>query len=74
MATILQTTFSNAFCLKENLSILIEILLKFIPEHPITNKSSLAQAMAWHLFGAKPLPDPMMTRFTDAYMHHSASL
>ena len=26
--------------------------------------------MAWHLIGDKPLPEPVMTQFTDAYMQH----
>ena len=26
--------------------------------------------MAWRQTGDKPLPEPMMTRFTDAYMLH----
>ena len=26
--------------------------------------------MAWHLIGDKPLPEPMMTKFIDAYMQH----
>ena len=27
--------------------------------------------MAWRRIGDKPLPEPMLTRFTDAYMRHS---
>ena len=29
--------------------------------------------MAWHRPGDKPLSEPMMVKFTDAYMRHSAS-
>ena len=36
----------------------------------IDNKSALAQVMAWCQTGVKPLPEPMLTQFTDAYMHH----
>ena len=30
--------------------------------------------MAWYRIGDKPLPQPMMTYFTDAYMRHQASI
>ena len=46
--------------------------LQFIPNGTIDNKSALAQIMACHLTGAKPLSEPMMTNFIDTYMHHSA--
>ena len=29
--------------------------------------SSLVQVMAWHQTGAKPLPEPMMTKFRAPY-------
>ena len=50
----------------------IKISLKFVPESPRDNRSSLVQAMTWHLLGAKSLPEPMMIQFThtDAHMHH----
>ena len=34
------------------------------------DESSSVQVMVWHQAGDKPLPEPMMTQFTDAYMHH----
>ena len=34
------------------------------------NKSALVQAVAWRRTGDKPLPEPMMSQFTDAYMRH----
>ena len=37
---------------------------------PIDNKPSLVQIMAWHQTGAKPLSQPLMAQFTDAYMCH----
>ena len=67
MAAILQTTFSNAFSWLEKSyfdSYFSEVCLYLFC--PIDEKSSLVQVMAWHLFGAKPLPEPMMTRFIDA--------
>ena len=50
----------------------IKISLKFVPKGPIDNKSALVQVMvmAWHRTGDKPLPEPMRTQFTDAYMRH----
>ena len=44
--------------------------MKFVPKGPINNKSALVQVMACRLFGAKPLPESMLTQFTDAYMGH----
>ena len=56
--------------LNEKILILIRISLKFIPKGPIYNKWALVQVMAWHRIGDKPLPEPMLTQFTDAYMRH----
>ena len=50
----------------------ITISLKFIPKGPIDYKSALVQVMAWHRTGEKPLPESMLTQFTDAY--HDAAL
>ena len=36
----------------------------------VNNKSAMVQVMTCRLFGAKPLPEPMLTQFTDAYMRH----
>ena len=48
----------------------ITISLKFISKGPIDYKSALAQVMAWHRTGEKPLPESMLTQFTDAYIRH----
>ena len=56
--------------LNENVLIFIKILLKFIPMGPINNILALIQIMAWSQIGDKPLPEPMMTQFTDTYMRH----
>ena len=45
---------------------LINIWLKFVAKGLIY-KSALVQVMAWCRTGTKPLPDPMMTQFTDKY-------
>ena len=52
----------------------LKISLKFVPKGPIRNIPALVQVMAWHRPGDKPLSDPMMIKFTDAYMRHSASM
>ena len=56
--------------LNENDGISIQISLKFVPRSPIVNKQALVQVMARRRTGDKPLPEPMMTQFTDAYMRH----
>ena len=33
----------------------------------IDNNSALFQVMAWHLIGAKPLPETMLPKTTEAY-------
>ena len=73
MDAISQTTFSSAF-LNENILILIQISLKFVPKGSINNILALVQIMAWRRTGDKPLSEPMMTQFNDAYMRHSASM
>ena len=54
--------------MKEKCCILIPILLKFVPKGPIDNKSELVQVMTWRRTGEKPLPEAILTQFTDAYM------
>ena len=69
MAAITQTTFSNAIIMNESLSVLMRNSLKFGPKGPI-DKSPLVQVMAWRRSGDKPIPEPMMAQFIDAYMRH----
>ena len=57
MATVLADDNFKCIFLNENYRIPIQILLKFIP-------------MAWLRIGEKPLPEIMVTQFTDAYMRH----
>ena len=54
----------------EKFCILIQISLKFVPKGQIDYKSALFQVMAWRRTGDKPLPEPMLTQFTGAYMRH----
>ena len=52
----------------EKICILIKISLKFVAKGPIDNNPALVEIMAWRQIGAEPLSEPMLTRFTDAYM------
>ena len=54
----------------EKFCILIWISLKFVIKGPIDNKPALVEVMTLHLFGTKPLPEPVVTWFTDPYMQH----
>ena len=56
--------------MNEKFCILIPNSLKFVPKCPIDNMLALVQVMAWHQIGNKPLPEPMLIQFTDAYMRH----
>ena len=65
--------FKSIF-LNENVWISIKIALKFVSRGQINNIPALFQIMAWRRPGDKPLSEPMMVKFTDAYMRHSASI
>ena len=54
----------------ESVWISITIPLKFIPKGPIDYRSALVLVMAWHQTGEKPIPESMLTQFTDAYIRH----
>ena len=51
-----------------NIWIWNKISLKQVPWGPIDNMSALVQIMAWCLPGDKPLSEPMLIQFTNAYM------
>ena len=70
MAAMLADNIFKCIFLNENDRILIKISPKFVPRSPIDNNLALIQVMAWHQIGDKPLPEPMMSQFTDAYMWH----
>ena len=42
--------------------------MKFVPKGPVDNNPALVKIMAWRRIGDKPLSEPMLTRFTDAYI------
>ena len=52
----------------------MEISLKFVPKGPINTIPALVQIMAWRQSGDKPLCEPMLTHFTDAYMRHKREM
>ena len=56
--------------MNEKFCILIKIPLKFVPKGTIYNNPVLVWIMAWCRIGSKPLYEPMLTPFTDAYMQH----
>ena len=70
MAAILADDNFNCSFLNENDKIPIPVSLKFFPRSLIDNKSTLVQEMASRQTGDKPLPEPMLTQLTDAYMRH----
>ena len=69
MAILAENIFKYIF-FNETDKILIQISLKLVPKNPIKNKPALVQVMAWCRTSDKPLSEPMMTQFTDAYMWH----
>ena len=68
MAAIFADDTFKCIFLNENWLISIKISLKFILNGPIGNISALVQIMAWRRPGDKPLSEPMLPRFTDAYI------
>ena len=68
MAAVLADDIFYCIFRNENVRILIQISLKYVPRSSIDNKQALVQVMAWRRTGDKLLPGLMMTQFTDAYM------
>ena len=52
----------------ENCCILIKILLKYVRKGPIDNNPALAQILGWCQTGDKPLSEPIMSSFGNAYI------
>ena len=48
----------------------IQASLKLVPKGPIDDKTALVQLMTWRRTGDKPLPEPMIAKYTDAYMRY----
>ena len=49
---------------------IIRISPKIVAKGPIDINPALVQIMAWCRTGDKPLSEPMLTKFIDAYMRH----
>ena len=45
----------------------IKLSLNIVPKDQVGNNPALVQMMVLRQLGDKPLSDPMLTRFTDAY-------
>ena len=60
--------------MNKKFGILIHISLKLVSKGPIDNKSALVQVMAWRRIGDKPLSEPMLTEFIDAYTRHEGEM
>ena len=69
MAAILADNIFNCIFLNENDRNVNQISLKYVPSSPIDNKPALAWVMAWRWIDNKPLPEPMLTQFIDAYIY-----
>ena len=69
MAAISQTKFSTPFSLIKSFVFWIEFQWQLFLM-VINNKSAQVQVMAWCQTGGKPLPEPMLTQFTYAYLRH----
>ena len=74
MAAVLQTTFSNSFNLPRKCIYLDSNLIKICYKDPVVNKSGLIQVMVWHLVGTLPLPEPILTKMSDAIGCQSATM
>ena len=74
MDAILADEIFKCIFLNENDWIPNRISLKFVPRNPIANKPALVQVMAWRRAGDKPLPEPMLIQFTDAYLRHQGEM
>ena len=70
MAILLADNIFKCIFLNKNDRLPIQISLEFIPRSPIHHKPALVQVMAWRRIGDKPLSEPMMTQFADAYMQN----
>ena len=56
--------------MNEKFIILIPISENFVPVGLFDNKLASLQVMVWCRIGDKPVPEPMLTWFTEAYIWH----
>ena len=69
MAAISQTIFSDAFSWMKSFVVWLRFHWRLFSRGPIDNNPSLRK-MARCRIADKPLSEPMLTQFTDAYMRH----
>ena len=74
MTVISQTTFSNVFSWIKKVLYIESNFTEVLPRGPIDHKLSLVQVMTWRRTGDKPLPEPMLIQFADAYLYAALSL
>ena len=67
MALVWQNIFK---CIFINENFLIRISPKIVPKGTIYLQAALVQVMALRQMGDKPLSEPMLTQFIDAYIRH----
>ena len=71
MAAISWTMFSNAFSWMKSFVLWLEFHCQdLFAKGLIDNKPALVEVMTWCRTGDKPLTEPMLTQFADAYMWH----
>ena len=70
MTTNLTDDIFKCIFMNEKFCISIRISLKFVPWDPIENRPAFFHVMAWSPIVDKPLPEPMLTQFSDVYMLH----
>ena len=70
MATILADDIFISIFLNEDDKIPIQISLKPVARSPMNINPALVQVMTWRRLVDKPLLEPVMIQFTDAYMRH----
>ena len=61
---------SKCIFFNEMIEFQLRFHFKFVRKVPTDNKLALVRVMAWHRAGDKPLHEPMLTQFIDAYMRH----
>ena len=59
---------------KEEIWISVKNSVKVVPKVSINDISALVQIMASRRPGDKPLSEPMMNQFADAYMRHKREM
>ena len=74
MAAILADDIFKRIFLNEKYRIVIKISLKFVPKSSVDNNQALVLIMAWCWIGDKPFSEPVLTRFSDAYMGHQGEM